>query len=122
MLVFVYNADSGLFSAMGDVVHRIISPQTYPCNLCAITYSISGMRREWAKFLHSLDTPFEFLHRDELKARYGIEGVRLPAVFRKDGNKLAVWIDADAINSCRNLDDLEQLIVSKVKILPEHEQ
>ena len=114
MLVFVYNADSGLFNALGDVVHRIFAPQTYPCNLCAITYSISGMRSEWAQFLHGIDMPFEFLHRNELKKRYGVEGVRLPAVFMKDGARLAVWIDAEAINQCNNLDDLIGLFKNKI--------
>ena len=114
MLVFVYNADSGLFNALGDIARRVFAPQTYPCNLCAVTYSISGMRSEWAQFLHGIDTPFEFLHRNELKKRYGVEGVRLPAVFMMDGARLAVWIDAEAINSCQNLDDLKRLIVNRL--------
>lgn len=37
-LIFVYNAKSGLISAFGDMVHKIVSPATYPCSLCALTY------------------------------------------------------------------------------------
>lgn len=114
MLIFVYNADSGLYNALGDIAHKIISPRSYPCNLCAITYSISGMRHEWEQFLRTLNTPYEFLHRDELKGRYSVEGFRLPAVFKKEGEGLEVWIDASAINSCRNLDDLKQIITNKL--------
>jgi len=116
MFVFVYNADSGLFNTLMDVGHRLLSPQTYPCNLCAITYSVTGMRREWSRFLRSLTTPFEFLHRDELRERYGIEGVVLPAVFKRDGEQMIMWVDAEAINSCQNLDDLIQLVTDKVQV------
>ncbi len=113
MLVFVYNADSGITNALRDIAHRVFSPHTYPCNLCGLTYSIFGMRREWEQFLCSLDMPFEFLHRDELKERYGVKGVILPAIFKRDGENLVIWIGADAINSCRDLDDLKQLFVNK---------
>ena len=116
MLVFVYSADSGLFNALGDIAHRVFSPHTYPCNLCGLTYSIFGMRREWAQFLLSLDTPFEFLHRDELKERYGIEGEPLPAIFVNDGEKLSVWITASEIDSCKNLDNLKRMIMDRLSI------
>ena len=58
-LVFVYNADSGLFNAVSDAAHKIFSPRTYQCNLCALTHSAIGMRREWKQFLDSLDVPLE---------------------------------------------------------------
>ena len=35
-LVFVYNADSGVFNALADAAHKIFSPRTYACNLCAL--------------------------------------------------------------------------------------
>lgn len=112
-LIFVYNADSGLFNSLTDLAHKIFSPQTYQCNLCAITYSVAGMRKEWKDFLDSLDMPMEFLHCDEFEARHGLKGVPLPAIFKKVNDELEVWIDAEAINSCRTLDDLKQLITQK---------
>ena len=62
----------------------------------------------------SLDARKEFLHADELKKRYGIERVALPAIFRKEAG-LSLWIDADAINSCTNLDELKDLIRGKLQ-------
>jgi hypothetical protein len=113
-LIFVYNANSGLFNTLSDVAHKIFSPQTYPCNLCAITHSTLGVRKEWKQFLSSLDSPLEFLHADELKAHYGIMGVPLPAIFRRDGENMEVLIDANSINACGTVDDLKQLILSKL--------
>ncbi len=113
-LVFVYNADSGLFNALTDIAHKIFSPQTYSCNLCALTHSNFGMRKEWTRFIESLDRQVEFLHADELKARYGLEGLSLPIMFEKKGEKLEILVDTDSINACQNIDDLQQMILGRL--------
>jgi hypothetical protein len=110
-LVFVYNADSGVFNALADAAHKIFSPRTYACNLCALTHTALGMRGEWKSFLEGLGRPLEFLHADELRSRYRIEGVPLPAVFEKSEGGLRVLAGADAINACRTLDELKRLIL-----------
>ena len=110
-LVFVYNADSGVFNTLADAAHKIFSPRTYACNLCALTHTAVRMRGEWRQFLDGLGRPLEFLHADELAARYGLKGVRLPAVFTKEDGGLKVLADADSINACRTLDELQRLII-----------
>ena len=112
-LVFVYNADSGLFNVLSDAAHKIFSPRTYQCNLCAITHSALGMRKEWRQFLDGLDGPLEFLHADELKARYGVAGVPLPAIFKKVGENIEVLAGADSINACRTMEELKRLILDR---------
>ncbi|HYH86264.1 MAG TPA: hypothetical protein VEX60_12485 [Pyrinomonadaceae bacterium] len=113
-LVFVYNADSGLFNALADIAHKALSPQTYQCNLCALTHSAFGMRKDWKRFLETLDVPLEFLHADELTGLHGVTGVPLPAIFKREGERLKLWINADAINACRTTDDLKRLIREKL--------
>ena len=114
VLIFVYNAESGLFNAVTDMAHKVFSPQTYQCNLCALTHSTFGMRKSWKQFLETLDRPLEFLHADELKRHYGISGVPLPAIFKKGGERLELLIDADSINACLTIDDLMRLIKDKL--------
>lgn len=114
-LVFVYNAESGLFNTLSDVAHKILSPETYACNLCALTHTPFGMRREWREFLESLDARLEFLHADELRTRYGLKGLPLPAILRKRLDAtLEAFIDAAAINSCRTLDELKRTIKERL--------
>jgi hypothetical protein len=113
-LVFVYNADSGVFNTLADTAHKIFSPQTYACNLCALTHSAVGMRGEWRRFLDGLGRPLEFLHADELASRHGVTGVPLPAVFWKEGESLKVLAGADSINACATLDDLKRLILESL--------
>ena len=113
-LVFVYNADGGLFNTLSDVAHKIFSPETYACNLCALTHTAFGMRREWKEFLESLDARTEFLHADELRSRYGMKGLALPAILRKRGATLEEFADAATINSCRTLDELKRVVTDRL--------
>lgn len=106
-LVFVYNADSGAFNFLTDFAHKILSPETYSCHLCALTHSNFGMKKQWKKFLESLDAEMEFLHADEFKDKYDFQETALPAVYKLDGDgKLEITIDAHTINQCRSIDDL----------------
>ena len=113
-IVFVYNADSGLFNTLTDTAHKLFSPETYECNLCAMTFSALGMKKEWKEFLDTMDIPLEFLHRDEFKEKYGTEA-ELPAIFLRSGKKLNLVIDANAINECKEIADLKQLINEKIQ-------
>ena len=78
-LIFIYNADSGIFNAVSDYVHKIVSPATYPCSLCGITYSNLGMEKAWAEYLKSLAMPTLFLHKDQLENHPGLQNLALPA-------------------------------------------
>ncbi len=114
-LVFVYNADSGLVNTLLDIGHKIVSPQTYACNLCAMTHSTFSMRDEWKDFVARLQISVEFLHRDELVNQYGIHNAVLPAIFRKTEGKPQAWISSDEINRCGSLNDLKQLVERKLQ-------
>lgn len=114
-ILFVYNADSGVFNTLTDIAHKIFSPQSYECNLCAITYGNFTIRAEWKEFLESLEIGLEFLHRDEFIEKYGQPEQALPAVFRKKGEELEPWITAEEINRCSSVDDLKRLISGKLE-------
>ena len=44
-LIFVYNAKSGTLNAAIDYFHKIVSPETYDCNLCILTYDNFGKKK-----------------------------------------------------------------------------
>lgn len=109
-LIFVYNADSGLFNTLGDIGHKLFSPATYPCSLCAITHGVLAERAQWRAFIESLGIPCEFLHRDQFRDRHPGVGVPLPAVFRLVDGQPRVCVEAAALAACAGLADLEALI------------
>jgi hypothetical protein len=114
MLVFVYNADSGIFNTVSDIAHKIFSPETYSCSLCALTYGNFSIRAEWKEFLESLDADLEFLHRDELDEKYSVVGITLPVIMLKRDGRLEEWITAAEISGCTNVDDLKCLISGRL--------
>lgn len=79
-LIFIYNANGGVLSALGDMVHKIVSPATYPCSLCALTYGPVAMRDEWRRFLNRLSVPHLFLYRDEFRHDLDRRDLALPAI------------------------------------------
>ena len=114
-LLFVYNADTGLFSVVTDYAHKILSPKTYPCNLCAITYGNMGMNKKWKEFIARLTVPIEFLHRDEFLKRYKLEDTQLPAAFIKRGESISMLITHSEINECTSVKDLMNLVAKKIE-------
>ena len=113
-IVFVYNADSGLFNTVTDIAHKIFSPSTYSCNLCAITHSHFSMRDEWRAFIENLDCDCEYLHKDEYEKQYASTSQPLPAIFNKQENKISLLISADQINQCQSMDELKTLISNAI--------
>ncbi len=113
-LLFVYNADTGLFSVVTDYAHKILSPKTYPCNLCAITYGSMGMNKKWEEFIANLSFPVEFLHRDEFVKNYDFKDTQLPAAFLKKGDNITMLITHDEINKCTTIEELMNLVTGKL--------
>ncbi len=110
-LIFVYNADSGLFNTLTDIAHKLFSPHSYPCTLCALTHSPVAMRGAWKAFIAGLDAECEFLHRDQFRTRYPTLEIPLPAVLYENGGDARLCLPADSINQCQEIGALEQLIV-----------
>jgi hypothetical protein len=98
-LIFVYNANSGRWNGYIDILHKIFSPKTYPCSLCATTHGIFKIREEWAQFIKNPPVPMRFLHKNE----------ELPAVFLAEGKDLSVWISCSELNVL-GLQELKKLV------------
>ena len=109
-LVFVYNADSGMFNTLTDIAHKVFSPQTYECNLCAISHSYLSERSEWKEFIEELGAECEFLHRDEFLKKYTSDEKEFPIIFELVDGELIPSLPATKINACKSMDDLKQAI------------
>lgn len=108
-LVFVYNARSGLLHAFIDLLHKNLSPRTYPCQLCAVTYNNTGMLPDWKQFARQFPVPVIFLHKDELIEAYGQADYLLPAAYADFGGVLHSFITADAMRAVRTVEELKAL-------------
>jgi len=113
-LIFVYNADSGLFNTLTDIAHKMLSPKTYSCNLCSITHGFFSEKEEWRDFLKKLPVSLEFLHRDEYEHRYTEVSCVYPVVLERKGDEMNVLLTSSDINRCRSVKDLQSLILGAI--------
>lgn len=103
-LIFIYNANSGLLNALLDIGHKLVSPQTYPCSLCALTHGLLTERRQWRQFREKATTEMEFLHKDEFSQKYH-QNFDYPVVLKKE-KELRILISQQELNQLKTLDEL----------------
>jgi len=105
-LLFVYNANEGLFNAVTDSIHKVFSPSTYECRLCYYTHGLARMRKPWKRFLESLDRPIAFCHRNEFWRDYDRHDIELPSILVEADGKLEILVPRAEIEKCDDLDAL----------------
>lgn len=116
-LIFVYNADSGTVNALLDSVHKVVSPSTYNCNLCDITFGLVGEKKIWKEFRNSYPIEMDFLHRDEFKKDYASKfGYKFeyPIVLGVTSGGLEVVVNTDELNSMKAPEELVTLLKDRV--------
>jgi len=112
-LVFIYNAASGLRNVLLDSAHKIISPKTYNCNLCDITFGIFKEHSDWKKFRKTNGLEMEFLHKDEFQKQYASKfgyAYTFPIVLVQSEYDLEVLISTEELNDLKAPQDLIELI------------
>ncbi len=118
-LIFVYNADSGLFSSVTDFAHKIISPSTYQCQLCALTYGNFSMKQDWKSFLETFPIETVFLYKDKFVQQYKMN-TAFPAVFIKTDNTIIPIVTKEEIETCQSLRQLKDLLLFKTSMHDQH--
>jgi len=109
-LIFIYNADSGLRNTIVDSAHKILSPDTYTCSLCDITFGAFTENSVWKKFRKETNLDMQFLHKDEFNKTYATKfGYKFtfPIVLAESDTVFDVFIKTEELN---NLDDSKALI------------
>ena len=109
-LIFVYNADSSLFAAVSDYVHKIVSPDTYNCQICKVTYGNLGMKKEWKNFIGNLANDARFLHRNEFEEFYPNFKTTYPVIIESEDGNLSVLITTKQLNETEDLEGMIKIV------------
>lgn len=113
-LVFVYNAKSGVQHKAMDFLHKAISPATYQCSLCAITYGTFTIKNEWKAFIQSLPIPAAFLYKDEVQTQYPGYQLGYPAILLQSATGLKLLVSSTEMASLE-LEQLMQLLRERLR-------
>lgn len=116
-LLFVYNANAGLVAGMMDSVHKLVSPQTYACDLCAITYGLTRMNPEWKAWLKAQAFEAVFYHRPDFRAAYPGVAAELPVILTEREGAVEPLIGADDFKRTPSVDALIALIEARLAAL-----
>jgi hypothetical protein len=119
-LLFVYAVDGGVLNAARDYLHKLLSPATYPCKLCALTSGSLGEDPVWSCAVKSLPLRARFLHRGEFLSRYPGVKAALPAVYLlREGAAPEPFLSAGEIERCADAAALAALVRGRLdRVLP----
>lgn len=104
-LIFVYNAESDFISKTLDFAHKIISPTTYQCDLCALTHDNFGEKKAWKEFRENHKVAMEFLYKSEFEKRYF--KTEYPALYIEANGEFELIISPKQF---KKVDDVQGLI------------
>lgn len=117
-LIFIYNANAGAIHALLDSAHKIVSPTTYDCSLCAITHGVFKENEVWAAYRKSATIDMDFLHKDEFLKQYKSKWLpkyTFPIVLISDDKGLGVFITTEMLNEVETQEDLIVLVNKTLK-------
>lgn len=116
-LIFIYNANAGKHEALFDIAHKLVSPQTYDCKLCDITYGIFTEKKVWKKYRKAAKVPMKFLHKNEFSKMYSSKfgfKTTYPVVLAQTEYALEFFIHTEELNSLENVADLMKLVNARL--------
>ncbi|WP_010180448.1 hypothetical protein [Aquimarina agarilytica] len=105
-LLFVYNASSGFWNKKIDFAHKILSPNTYECSLCALTHGNFGETDRWRSFRASQKTPMKFIYKNEFETQFPDIKVSYPVIFAVTSNGLKMVLSSKKLKELSSLDEL----------------
>ena len=112
-LLFIFNTKSGVVNELIDFAHKIVSPETYDCNLYAISYGAFSMKKKWSTYIEALPFRSTFTYKDKF-SKNGYNNIKFPSVFIRSNEKLDEIISATEINEIKSLDQLIGLLNEKL--------
>ena len=113
-LIFIYNANSGKLNAMFDAGHKLLSPSTYKCSLCVLTYDTFTENETWKVFRKESDLIMEFYHKDEFESTFPNVKMIYPAILKLEGNQLTMVLNNDILNELSDVDALIEKLKSSL--------
>jgi len=110
-LIIIYNVKSGFVNEMIDFAHKIVSPKTYECNLCAISYNTFTKKKRWSNYINSLPIKSVFTFKDKVSfLDKELSALEFPTIIFRNGVELNEIISRNEINSINNINQLISLL------------
>ena len=83
---------------MLDSAHKLLSPSTYECKLCELTYGLVKEKKAWKEFRETSREEMLFLHRDEFERQYA-QRFNYPFVARVNEKNLELLLSGETLGA-----------------------
>jgi hypothetical protein len=115
-LLFVYHAKSRKLNALFDAGHKLFSPNSYQCNLCALTFDAFTENKTWKQFRAQNSIDMKFYPIDEFEKTFPSVTFEYPVILKQDQTGLNELLNKKDINKIESVDGLINHI--EAKLLP----
>lgn len=119
--IFIYNAAPGKINGLFDSIHKAVSPQTYACDLCALTHGFAGAHAGWKRFMqhnqHRAD--FKFIYRKDAAPYRNAVGrtLNLPAVLLRKSDTTELLLEKADFSQFKSLEEFIDYFNTKLNSL-----
>ena len=113
-IFFIYNSQDDFYTLFSDTIHKTFKPETYPCQLCKLTYNTFNKKKKWRTFLSELNYEYIFLYKhDKFIAENKI--IDFPLIMIGSNKDPKILLLKRDINKNTNLDELINMIDVRLK-------
>ncbi|MDH7445179.1 GTPase [Aquimarina sp. 2201CG14-23] len=116
-LVFVYNADAKIWNKSIDFAHKIISPSTYSCDLCALTHGSFSEKKTWKEFRETTLHEFLFQYKNEFLEKHkevDYTKFQFPVILEQKKQDFFVLIDSEELTLINTVENLIEKLKQKL--------
>ena len=113
-IFFVYNSKDDFYTIISDTFHKALKPDTYPCQLCKLTYNTVSKKKRWKEYLATLEHESHFFYKQD---PFVIDNkiTEFPLILMGSTNNYKILLSKDDINQNRSLEELINMINLKLK-------
>ncbi|PCJ18073.1 MAG: hypothetical protein COB02_05940 [Candidatus Cloacimonadota bacterium] len=102
---FVYNANTGWLTEKVDLLHKILSPSTYSCNLCVLTHGAIHEKESLNSFRKNHPNQIFFYHKDQNLMDCMKQGP-FPAIWKESKGQTQLLIGPKEISKFKDIKNL----------------
>lgn len=116
LLVLIYNANSGKWSAVLDSAQKILKIED--CTLCAITHGVLGEKTQWKECRAELGVHVQAYHKDAVPENLKpIVGDNFPCILAQYGEETILLLTPEEMKECKGgITDLKSRIYRQAAV------
>ena len=113
-IFFIYNSKDDFYTIVSDTFHKTLKPNTYPCQLCKLTYNTFSKKKKWKEYLENLNYEYDFFYKED---SFVIDNKisEFPIILIGANKNYKILLSKNDININNSLDQLISMINTRIE-------